>query len=332
MVKKIGEDNKPIEPKPKQSRRRYVRKLNPKLPKLDVKDFLPKLRGKTGVDLKREVMKIRETLESEYNELKKKVSERKQKALEALSVKSTETLKKEEIKKEKADVVKLDKADEIKQATVQAVLEYIDTQKTPTQILNDVASYKDATQENRANFNRKLKTYSKDKAVLGAYVRRFREAPLSKQKELMEDVEPLTQLTVVKMTAAEKAAEGSQKLENLGITVKKKPSVKTPVKPPVVLGMLPFAQSGAEALGDPSDTDSEGDLGGAGFAKIKKHAKEHNIALLGKEEMLRLGDESISLKRQISQLNELKRNRSVVIRRSDLIDAERPINYELSIL
>ena len=322
MVKKLGENDKPIEPKPKAVRRRYVRKLNPKLPKLDVQDFLPKLKGKTATDLKREVMKIRETLESEYQELKKKVTERKEKALQELSSKSTETVKKEQIKNEKTDEVKLEKADEIKTATVQALLEYIDTQKTPTKILETVDTYQNATQKSRGNFNKKLKTFSKDPIVLGNYVRDFRALPSEQRERIMESVEPFRKLPVRKMTAAEKAEAGSHKITEFKGFSKQASIKQSEVEMP---SLTPVRQAD-------SDSDDEGKA--AGFKKLKKHAKEHhNIALIGKEDQMRMGEMSISVARDIRQLNELKRNhRGVVIRRSDLIDAERPINYELSIM
>jgi len=321
MVKKLGEGDKPIEAK-KQIRRRYVRKLNPVLPKLNVSDFLPKLKGKTGKNLQREVMQIRETLESEYNELKKRVSERKQKALEELSVKSTETLKKEEIKKEKADAIELEKqnkvilkkADESNKVAIAAVLDYLDTKKTPTQILAEVPSFSKASKTTKANFMRRLKEEVKtNKGNADDYVRAVRSSDAEDQKILVESVEPLPAVKVLKMTAAERASDGSKK-----ITEYMKPVVVMPSLAP------PLA---------PEGSDSEAELGGAGFSKLKKHVKEHNIALIGKEEQMRMGEMSISVARDIRQLNELKRNhRGVVIRRSDIIDAERPINYELSIM
>lgn len=348
MVKKLNDMEKVISEKPKQSRRRYVRKLNPKLPKLDVKDFLPKLQGKTGTDLKREVLKIRETLESEYQQLKKRVEERTRKAREEINTKSTETEKKEEIKKEQQDKVILKKADESKKVAIAAVLDYIDTKKTPTQILLEVPAYLNANTKTKQNFMRRLKEeVARNKESADDYVRVFRSADAEDQKLVVESLKPFPTVRALKMTAAERAADGNEKITKYFQNELPPPVVASPppvvASPPVLrkirvkkqtpaTGMPPLAASGAQALGDPDDTDSEGNVGGAGFAKIKKHAKENNIALLGKEEMLRLGDESISLRRQISQLNALKRNRSVVIRRSDLIDAERPINYELSIL
>ena len=309
MVKKLGENDKPIEPKPKAVRRRYVRKLNPKLPKLDVQDFLPKLKGKTATDLNREVMKIRETLESEYQELKKKVTERKQKALEALSSKSTETVKKEQIKNEKVGKVILKKADESSKVAVKAVLDYIDTKKSEKDILSEVPAYADASSKTKANFMRRLKEeVKKNNGNAAEYVRAVRSSGAEDQQMLVESVEPLPAVRVLKMTAAERAADGSKK-----ITDYMKPTV---------------------AMANPLETDSDDEGKAAGFKKLKKHAKEHhNIALIGKEDQMRMGEMSISLNRDIRQLNELKRNhRGVVIRRSDLIDAERPINYELSIM
>jgi len=351
MVKKLNDMEKVISEKPKQSRRRYVRKLNPKLPKLDVKDFLPKLKGKTGEDLKREVMKIRETLESEYQQLKKRVDERKQKARDEINTKSTETLKKEDAikleKQSKIDLENIKKSEqrvgEIKKAleassskselAVQELIDYLQEIETPQQILARSSDYSESTNVIKKDLMKRIKNEAKGDTMLEKrYARNFITADPDVRKDELEKGRPLGKVILSKDTKATRASEGSQKLEDLGITVQKKPSVKTPVKPPAVLGMLPVAKALGSPTGSGSDSDSEGDLGGAGFAKIKKHAKEHNIALLGKEEMIRLGDESISLKRQISQLNELKRNRSVVIRRSDLIDAERPINYELSIL
>ena len=343
MVKKLGENNKPIEPKPKAVRRRYVRKLNQALPKLDVQDFLPKLKGKTATDLKREVMKIRETLESEYQELKKKVTERKQKALEALSSKSTETLKKEQITKEKADAIELEKqrkavivdvkksvqrVGELKRAlesssnqsgvAMQDLIAYLESIETPRQILERSDDYKEATKGMKTNLFNRIKKVDEDVDVQKQWARAFITASPDVRRENLEEGRPL-KLKLAKETKATRAADGSKKL-----TEYKGFFERTPTS-----GDKPTL-----AMANPLETGSDDEGKAAGFKKLKKHVKEHhNIALIGKEDQMRMGEMSISVARDIRQLNELKRNhRGVVIRRSDLIDAERPINYELSIM
>lgn len=342
MVKKLGENDKPIEPKVKAVRRRYVRKLNPELAKLDVNDFLPKLKGKTATDLKREVMKIRETLESEYQELKKKVTERKQKALEELSSKSTETLKKEKIIKEKADAIELEKqrkevivdvkksvqrVGEFKKAlesssnqssvAVQELLAYLESIETPRQILERSDDYKNSNKAIKTNLFNRIKKLDENIDAQKKYARAFVTLTPELRKEYLDEGRALDKLKLAKETKETRATDGSKKITEF------KGFVKTSLDKPTLATMA-----------NPLETDTDEEGKAAGFKKLKKHEKEHhNIALIGKEDQMRMGEMSISVARDIRQLNELKRNhRDVVIRRSDLIDAERPINYDLSIM
>jgi hypothetical protein len=181
-------------------------------------------------------------------------------------------------------------------------------------LLLGVPAFVNADKKTRANFKRRLKVEAKkNNGNDDEYARSFRDnAEEDYQNQMVESVEPLPSLRVLKMTKAERIAQGSHKISEY-----MKPVVKS--------------LSSSAAIPE-TDSDSEGNPGGAGFKKIKKHVTE-NIALFGKEDQLKMGNMSLSVARSIRELNELKRShRGVIISRRDLIDAERPINYELSIM
>ena len=346
MVKKYSDDEKQIVSKP--VKRKYARKENVKQLALDVKDFLPKLQKKNEAALKRDVMKIKEALESEYSQLKKKVSARKEAAKAEIATKSTETERKDAIKEEK----KVEK--DLKESQLR------------------VADMTDALKSDVANRDKTLTavmTYLQNMALAKKPATpRISRAAALKNPLIGGPASPIITATPVPQLA----------LANAPMRTIKVPRKKNPAVPAVTqtgrslpttptgrsLPAVPAKKKPVAALVVSSPESSSPDtsptvsrigsptLGGAGFKKGKKtkggdfldffpvlkfmsgggFENKQNIALLGKEGQLKSGRVSIALSREMRQLDELKRNRAVVIPRRDLIDAERPINYELSIL
>ena len=333
MVKKYSDDDKIIVSKP--VKRKYVRKGNVKQLALDVKDFLPKLQKKNEAALKRDVMKIKEALESEYSQLKKKVSARKEAAKAEIATKSTETERKDAIKEEK----KVEK--ELKESQLR------------------VADMTDALKSDVANRDKTLTavmTYLQNMALAKKPVTpRISRAAALKTPLIGGPASPIITATPVPQLAIANAPMRTIKVPRktlptppTGRSLPATPAKKKPVAALVVSSpesSSPDTSPTVSRIGSPT-------LGGAGFKKGRKtkggdfldffpvlkfmsgggFENKQNIALLGKEGQLKSGRVSIALSREMRQLDELKRNRAVVIPRRDLIDAERPINYELSIL
>ena len=335
MVKKYSDDEKQIVSKP--VKRKYARKENVKQLAIDVKDFLPKLQKKNEAALKRDVMKIKEALESEYSQLKKKVSARKEAAKAEIATKSTETERKDAIKEEK----KVEK--ELKESQLR------------------VADMTDALKSDVANRDKTLTavmTYLQNMALAKKPVTpRISRAAALKNPLIGGPASPIITATPVPQLALANAP-----MRTIKVPRKKLPAVPStptgrslPATPAKKKPVAALVVSSPETSPDTSPTVSRmgsPTLGGAGFKKDKTtkggdfldffpvlkfmsgggFENKQNIALLGKEGQLKSGRVSIALSREMRQLDELKRNRAVVIPRRDLIDAERPINYELSIL
>ena len=271
---------------------------------------------KNEAGLKRDVLKIKEALESEYNQLKKKVAIRKEKAKAEIVTKSTETEKADAIKEEK----KVEK--ELKESQLR---------------VSDMTSALKSDVENRDKTLTAVMTYLQTMALAKKPVTpRISRAAL---KQPLITVTPVPQLAIA-----------NEPMRTIKVPRKKLPAI--PVKKPVAALVVspdtsPVATPTVSRISSPTLG-----VGGAGFKKGGKHKggdfldffpvlkfmsgggfeNKQNIALLGKEGQLKSGRISISLSREMRQLDELKRNRAVVIPRYDLIAAERPINYELSIL
>jgi len=302
MVKKYTDDEKPIVAV-KAQRKRYVRKANVKQPKLDVKDFLPKMLKKSEETLKRDVLKIKEALSSEYSQLKKKVTKRAEEERAEIATKSTEAVLKEQEKEDK----KLEKQ--------------IDESKLR------ISDMTDALKSDSKNRDKTLKAIMLSLQTMSAPkptpIRVPPAIPRSKKATLTGPIITITPvpgppiLPPLLLPAGPKTRtiRVPRALPAVPKAKKLVAALITPVTPPV------------SQLASPVSTRPASPAGGAGFKK--KHV---NIALFGKEEQFKRGNISNSLAREMRQLRELKRNKAVVIPNRDLIDAERPINYELSIL
>jgi len=308
MVKKYTDDEKPIVAV-KAQRKRYVRKANVKQPKLDVKDFLPKMLKKSEETLKRDVLKIKEALSSEYSQLKKKVTKRAEEERAEIATKSTEAVLKEQEKEDK----KLEKQ--------------IDESKLR------ISDMTDALKSDSKNRDKTLKAIMLSLQTMSAPkptpIRVPPAIPRSKKATLTGPIITITPvpgppiLPPLLLPAGPKTRtiRVPRALPAVPKAKKLVAALITPVTPPV--SQMP------SPVGSPiiARAPSPPTVGGAGFKK--KHV---NIALFGKEEQFKRGNISNSLAREMRQLRELKRNKAVVIPNRDLIDAERPINYELSIL
>lgn len=318
MVKKYTDDDKPIVAV-KAQRKRYVRKANVKQPKLDVKDFLPKMLKKSEAALKQDILKIKQVLDSEYSQLKKKVEKRKEEERAEIVTKSTETEVKEKEKEDKKLEKQLDES-KLRISDMSDALK--SDSKSRDKTLNAVMLY--------------LQNMSAPKPLPIPRMRMPSAVPkVSKKSMLNQPIITVTPVALVTppsptLTITPSPASRTIRVKRLLPTPKAKtPKATTPLVASLITQVTPPVSQMPSPVGSPiiARAPSPPTVGGAGFKK--KHV---NIALLGKEEQFKQGDISVSLAREMRQLRELKRNKAVVIPNRDLIDAERPINYELGIL